>query len=939
MPDLSLLSPEDLNALASQDFGSMSAEGRQLAFQDIQALPIEPEVTPEAGALKRFQYGFAKTKSDAGLLYRTLQVKAGLGEFQFGRNGIEYKTAEESFGSGFANASDEMKAAVLEELDRKELAQNFPNMNPDEIGGVAGFLGSLGGALISPTTLIPVGVGAKAGVKSLALIGGAFGFEYNVLDQLASTAKVDPKQAAVATGVSAIATPLTIKGLSALGTGVSNALLGKASPKKITEADKIMYEVQDIINEARIDLPDVRVGAQNIDEVMPLINKKTGLTKDQLTEYMVQATFKPKMPGSKVQALSAMADQQSALNPVTGGLLQGLRDFAGVISTDLSRISPRLGGLLERHDGTVANNIAKKLKEASPFFNLVNKLPDKMVNQLNRHLAAGEFDAAKSMLSKYDPNADKIFGSVEGMLTTLRDEMLEAGIKVGNLKNYFPLKVIDYKDLLKATNREDKPKITRMLEAHAKKHGYKSTDDMPIDEVEDVIAKFNGLRSQKAGATRSISTKGRQYQNIDENLIQQYKKPQAALHDYIEETVAAIEKRKFFGKLNTVNKGSRNISAEDSASKIVAQELQSKRIAPEDVAKATEIIEARFGMAEKSAGKASNISKNLIYQMTIANPLSAITQIADVGMSVFAFGLMPTIKALVGKKNFKLEQLNLDQVVSAEMGTVGAMARALDTAFKVSGFKFVDRLGKETIVNAAYHKFRKLANNKSGVNYLRKRFGNVFGDEFDSVLTDLRAGNITDNLNIMMFSELANFQPISLSQMPLKYLQHPNGRVFYALKSFTVKQLDVMRREILHEFSDGNPALGAKKLIAFATIIPLAGGSVQEVKDWLTRGDEIALEDIPDQFITSLFKVMGTSRYVVENHLAEGRITPALGEVFMPPISLFDGLTEDVYALSQGELDAQGSKMLSRVPVFGRIMQDWLLGAREEKRIKDILAD
>ena len=190
-----------------------------------------------------------------------------------------------------------------------------------------------------------------------------------------------------------------------------------------------------------------------------------------------------------------------------------------------------------------------------------------------------------------------------------------------------------------------------------------------------------------------------------------------------------------------------------------------------------------------------------------------------------------------------------------------------------------------------------------------------------------------------MFSELANFQPISLSQMPLKYLQHPNGRVFYALKSFTVKQLDVMRREILHEFSDGNPALGAKKLIAFATIIPLAGGSVQEVKDWLTRGDEIALEDIPDQFITSLFKVMGTSRYVVENHLAEGRITPALGEVFMPPISLFDGLTEDVYALSQGELDAQGSKMLSRVPVFGRIMQDWLLGAREEKRMKDILAD
>ena len=192
---------------------------------------------------------------------------------------------------------------------------------------------------------------------------------------------------------------------------------------------------------------------------------------------------------------------------------------------------------------------------------------------------------------------------------------------------------------------------------------------------------------------------------------------------------------------------------------------------------------------------------------------------------------------------------------------------------------------------------------------------------------------------MMMFSELSNYQPISLSEMPLKYLQANNGRVFYALKSFTIKQFDVMRREIFHELNAGNTAEGMKKFLAYTTILSLAGGSVQEVKDFISRGDTIAVEDMPDQMVKNLFKIMGTSQWIVENQLKEGKIVSAIGEAVLPPISLFDGLSEDLSKLAQGTLESKDSKVIQRIPPFGRLIQDWMLGAREEKRIKDILAD
>lgn len=618
-----------------------------------------------------------------------------------------------------------------------------------------------------------------------------------------------------------------------------------------------------------------------------------------------------------------------------GSLLNGVRDFAGVVSTDLSRLSPRLGGRLAKHDAKVAVKTARYWEEVQPFIDLIKTIPAKVETQVNKHLVNGEFDAAKALLSQYDSNAEKIVDATSSTINQLKRDMEAAGIKIQKVDNFFPRKVADYKKLLEAMGREDKAPITRRLEARARKLKLQSIDELPIEETEDVINRYMRERP-KGNSLASKTTKARKIIAVDDEIMPYYKKSDVALREYIESAVSSSERMNFFGSKNAVKKGFASIDSYTSADRIVAEEVASGRMRPEDLEKVRELLDARFGMGERASGKKANFTKNLIYQMTIANPLSALTQIADLGMSVFAFGLENTLRSALGKKAFTLKNVNLENIVSAEMGTVGRMARMLDGAFRVSGFKLVDKFGKETLMNAAYLKFSKMAQSEAGVKALRKRFGNTFENEFPSLIDDLRAGNRSQNVDMLMFAELANFQPISLSQMPLKYLQHPNGRVAYALKSFTVKQLDVMRREILQEFAKGNMKQGTKNLIAFSTLIPLAGGSVQELKDWITRGDEIRVDDIDDQFVANIFKVFGTSQYVVEKIKDQGVITPALGEIFMPPVSLLNGLVRDVSDAATGDLTVKDSEMFGRIPVFGSLFQSWLLGARDERRLEDL---
>ena len=107
----------------------------------------------------------------------------------------------------------------------------------------------------------------------------------------------------------------------------------------------------------------------------------------------------------------------------------------------------------------------------------------------------------------------------------------------------------------------------------------------------------------------------------------------------------------------------------------------------------------------------------------------------------------------------------------------------------------------------------------------------------------------------------------------------------------------------------------------------------------------IILDNTP--FLTQISDILkpsyffsNASQWVIENRVKQGKPFSALAEAVMPPISLFDGLAEELQSIYEGEkFDPQTSQILQRLPPYGRLIQDTLLGAREVKRLKDALED
>ena len=251
------------------------------------------------------------------------------------------------------------------------------------------------------------------------------------------------------------------------------------------------------------------------------------------------------------------------------------------------------------------------------------------------------------------------------------------------------------------------------------------------------------------------------------------------------------------------------IAASDKFKEEQLNQLIPNNITPEQQQEIIDILRARFNQ-RAAAGFIAPI-KNTLYMMLMGKVTSAVTQLGDLAWTYHIGGLTGGTKALVQtlirQQILTKEDLGIERI-AAEFVEISKTGKALDLVFKSVGLTAMDRIGKETLCQAAYDKMRKQAKKiVSGKNNFvldeqKKRnfyvkLLQIFESEkaVDLILKDLAEGKITEDIKFLMFCELCNFQPITLSQMPKKYLDSPNGRIAYQLKTFTLKQFDVYRRE------------------------------------------------------------------------------------------------------------------------------------------------
>ena len=154
------------------------------------------------------------------------------------------------------------------------------------------------------------------------------------------------------------------------------------------------------------------------------------------------------------------------------------------------------------------------------------------------------------------------------------------------------------------------------------------------------------------------------------------------------------------------------------------------------------------------------------------------------------------------------------------------------------------------------------------------------------------------------------------------------------LKSFTLKQYDIVRRQIVQEYKKGNKMNAIKRATLYAGYLTAANTGTQVVKDMIL-GRDVRPEDIPDRSMWALLGVFGLNKYTSERYLQQGDITGFTMNLITPATPLI----ESTISLGQEAFEDEPNypKAMKGIPVVGTLLYNWFGGGAERfnERLKE----
>ena len=887
-----------------------------------------PGKAKDVSTLRKLEYGFASARTDIGNLGDILESYIPLGTFF---------NPTETYGEEFMKMTPEQRRQFLTERRQAMIEKEYADvLAANEQDSLAANIGSFGGSIFSPTTLIPVGQGYKAIAVSSALLGA----EYDVLDQYMKTGSedkpllgIDPTQtAAVSAGAAAFGTGAIFAGRSVKG--VYNKLKAKKNTATKVDIDAANSRV-DIINEATTRAVENGIPQ---DQLPQYIRSVTRLSGEEIAEAFMLSSKKPIVPTvNEVKFAKELGDNGlDTVNRINKGWFH---DMWQPVADRIEQVAPQIALRLRKLDMNFHENTAKRMNRVTPFIKDFKDLSGQDQALVKKYLLNGDFDEAAKVFNKL-PNGVKNFDEVKKVLKEMHTSLVEdAGYKnLVELPNYFPRSVVDKDGLFASLGTEKLNVYEKALQNRAKQLGI-SVEDISQVEKDKILNNIaRGVTAPYGVSTGGLSAvQKRTIERLTDEQLAFYDDPMKGLTDYIRYGTNNIEKRKFFGTA-AVDNG--EILDVDKSIGRLSNEL--KEINPTDVDTLNELIKLRFTTGEKGAAKAIQGIRNFTYFTKLANPISAVTQAQDLGTSVWVNGLGNTVKSLFGKnaRRLTMEELGLDQILAEEFTNEQVMAKTLHQFFTASGFRAMDKFGKNVLINSAFKKAEKLATTKEGIAKLRQQYGKAFGNEFMSLVGDLQSGKVTDNVKLYLWSELAKVQPTALSETPAWALSAPNGRVFYALKTFMLKQISNIMRRTKGEWDRGNKKQALKNAVSFALTVPTAGVATDAAKDMLLgRGFDLQDKEFSDRYFNNVLKLFGASEYMAEK-ASEFELGAALGgaNFFLPAISTVENIGQAVLdTAAEGEIDQE---MFKELPIAGKLYYMWLGGGIEkenDRKIKEFI--
>ena len=619
-------------------------------------------------------------------------------------------------------------------------------------------------------------------------------------------------------------------------------------------------------------------------------------------------------------AAGILAATGKSLKSGAATFAKGLDYAFGALSTRLGEISPALRKRARDYERVVMERTDKALDRVSPFLHAVREVGGEAGKELKTAMLTGDATQIAEAI-KGKPELVKGWREVQNLLREFEKEHIGLGRFKEGLTNYFPRIITDFEGLKKALGQQERTKLEETL-ARAEAKIVKE-QQRGLTDIEQSLIINRSLTADPAFSQLPDYAKARKIREVTEKLEPFYAPPTDSLLRYISAAVQDAEMAKFFGRNLATKKSGEKVYTDVDASigNIVAEELKAKRMDHTQANELRAILKSRFEGGEQAMSGPLQDVRNLTNAGLLGNVLSAATQIGDSVMTIYHHGLMPTLRAvkdkLTGNAEVTTKQFGLVNHIAEELGSARATGKVLQTLFKYSGFTAIDQFAKGLNLNAALTKNRSAANSVKGLEKLQEKYGQAFGDEFPALIDDLKAERMTERVKSLLFSELSDAQPITKMEMPQAYLDNPNGRILYQMKTYMLKQMDVIRRDAYDNIADGKYVEGAKNLVAVAAALSLSNIPGDIIKNWI-KGRPVDLDKI--DYVENLLRTFGLNRYTTDK-MTSG--TPAKGAVefgintVKPPI------------LSMAQ-DLDDPKKLSKyVPIIGRTIYDRELGGNE----------
>ena len=547
----------------------------------------------------------------------------------------------------------------------------------------------------------------------------------------------------------------------------------------------------------------------------------------------------------------------------------------------------------------------------------------KKINRYNRsegqiaseeEIIRGLSDDGMALLQKYGMVDN--YREVRNVLNAIKDEYIAQGLDANFIDNYFPRLVQDIDGLKTSFGIP-----TGIVDQEIRRYEQMTGQTLSDTERQMMYEKLARSKLYRGGLNTPSNLKERKISLLEEAQLKYYADPEQALDSYIEKMVNAIETKKLIGDAAS-GKAAGTEPVAGRLGEVMDNLAKQGRLRQDQIDVIQGAVQARFGQHGRQYGFVKGV-KNMGYLATMGNVGSTLTQLGDFYFTMVQNGLVPTIEAALGRKKFTIQDFGLakDQVSIENENGAGMFGNSVRTVFKLTGITAIDRLAKNTNINAAFNVLTRGAKAGQNTNKYKKtlaRLKRTQGNDAYKTIADLQNGVKSDLVIEALYNELADVAPISLTEMPEAYANNPNTRILYSLKSYTIKQFNFLRERVFVKLTEGiaqgdskkvgEASVDMMKILAFTT---LANGSADVLKA-IVFNREIDDEDF---WWNTFLRMFGVTKYTTVKARKEGLGQALLMTVAPPQVGILNDIGKDIVN-AEKLADARSMKYM---PLVGKL--------------------